>query len=151
MFNPHKLGAEKLFKGQPMRLVANVELFNPLAYGPLRLEFRNRSCQLATINAVTARIRASSFHVLDFRAWHDFLHHIGNITNLIILLRSADIERFIVHKLARRVEDCKKCPANVFDVYKWPPRSPITTDERFTSRVSKGNQVINHEVTTKFW
>src|SRR6266508_1055812 len=150
MFNPHELCSDKFVKGQTVPLVAVVELLNATSHGPLRLEFRKRSRQLATINTVTARIRTSSLCILNLRVWHDVLHHIGNIVDLIILFCSADIECFIVHEFARRMENGKKRPANILDVYKWPPRSTITTDERFTSRVSKGNKVIDHEVTTQF-
>ena len=59
---------------------------------------------LAEVDAVAARVGVAAPGVLDHAAGDRFAHDLGELGDLVVLGVGADVERLVVHELARRLE-----------------------------------------------
>src|SRR5262245_5237007 len=80
-----------------------VELPGAFSGGPARLEGREGAGDLGEVDTIGARVGAGPFCELEAAAGHGVGHDPGEVADLEVLLRPADVEDLVVHELAGRL------------------------------------------------
>ena len=60
---------------------------------------RNQARELVAVHAIAPRIRAGAGGVFDFAVGDDLRHDLGDLTNAIVFLGLANVERVVVNDL----------------------------------------------------
>src|SRR5262245_19368689 len=139
-------GSHEFKRSQSETPVGCVQLLDAAPHRPLRLEFGQRPRDLAAIDAITTEIGSAAFGVFDHAVWHYLANDFGNVANPVILLALAHVERLIMNRLARRMQDRKKRPADVLDMHQRTPRSAVALNHDLFRGVGVTNETVHHEV-----
>jgi hypothetical protein len=120
-------------------------------YIPLWGEAGKLTFQLAEINTIGSRIRATARGILDVAPRHGFPDDGSEIAHLVVFFRSPDVEGLVVHNRSRGLERSKECAANVFDVDERAPRRPIRLNQNAPRRKRPGYEIIEDHIKTHEW
>src|SRR5262245_56843161 len=132
-----------------MVFIGGIKLFDAVADGPLRTEFRQGSSDLVAVDSIAAKIRSSTFRVLDPTARHSLLHHSRYITDLIVLFGLPDVERLVMNQLPRGLKDGQERTADILNVHQRSPGRSVAGNQYLSRCVSKTNEIVYHQIGTE--
>ena len=71
---------------------------------------------------------------------------LGQLRDAVVLFRSPDVERLVMHELPRRMQHREERPADVLDMYQRSPRGPVALDHDLTRRRGEPDEVVDHQI-----
>jgi hypothetical protein len=97
----------------------------PEVHVPTEIELREGIREFRKVDAVAAQVGAGTVGERDPRSRHRIAHHVRDLAHLHVVDSATDVERFVVHELARSFEHGQDRATNVLDVNEGPPRRTV--------------------------
>src|SRR5262245_18209681 len=126
MLDTHVERPGEFLESLHMVFIGGIKLFDAVADGPLRPELGQGLSDLVTVDSIAAKIRSSTFRVLDPTAGHSLLHHSRYVTDLIVRFGPTYVERLVMNQLPRGMKDGQERAADVFHMNEGTPRRSVT-------------------------
>ncbi len=149
MFDSLVSRSQQIVRGQANAPVSSTQLPDAVAQSPSRFQIREHFGEFGAIDAVAPGIRTSTRRILDRTARYGLSHHFSQITYLKIVPRTADVERLVVYKLSRGIEDSQESEANILDVDERSPRCTVTHDQYLAGCYRVSHEIGHDDVAAK--
>src|SRR3954470_11459515 len=130
---------------EPDALHLIVQFFDSAPDRPLGAEAQLRG-DFVAVHTVAPRVWTTAVGVLHGAAGDYLLDDVGNVTDLVILLRASDIERLVVDQLAFGGEGKQDRARDVFNVHERPPGSAVALNEDLAGGIRDADEVVDDDI-----
>lgn len=149
MLDSDVAGTGELCGGQLVLLIGIIKLLDAAADGPLRAEFRQSPRDFVAVDAIAAQIGTTTLCILDPTPGHNFFHHRGYVTNLVVFFRPTDVEGLVMNQFPGCLQNSDKCTTDIFHMNQGAPRRPIARNQNLSRRVSEPDEIVYDQVGAK--